>query len=813
MSLRSAGVALIAMTVLAPACRRAQPSGTVRLVAAFRPETISGAVAPSTAPAALLQWRFDGPAGDVPEKLRATHGWEVAAAVDSLAIREGRLAGRSTAALPLLHFARTTGLDPDLLHSIEVRLRVSAGTRLSVRFSEEEKPDLTQVKQGLQDYPEQSGTPIVAGPEMRTYTFRRPDTVTSSEMRHVYLQPTNTAGASFEIESVRFVLRREHIASIASGVSWQGLSGIFQETLVARSPEVLRFDLALPARPWLDLAVGTIEDAPVTFRAAVLRQGGSEQVLLEQTVTTPHRWEDVPLDLSAFAGEKVSLSLAIVGERPGTLGFWGAPVIRSRGAAPAPQIASEAPGEPPQGVILVWADTLRRDHLDAYGYERETAPVLRRMAAEGARFENCLTQATWTKVSTPSMLTSLYPSSHTVTTWDDRLPSTAVTLAEVYRDAGYATFSYASNGFTGQLTNLHKGFEQVHEDLSLPDRKTSKTARVGMDRLFAWLEMRKDAPFFAFLSVLDPHDPYKPRPPYDTLFADAQREKEHERQTEAVRKLITIPFLKRFGMPSREELVSAGVDPEAWVSYNRDLYDGSIRGLDAELGRLFERLRALGLEKKTLVVFTGDHGEEFLEHGRTFHGQSTYGELNAVPLVIWRPGSIPTGVVVPEVVETIDLMPTLLALAGLRGPSAMQGRSLVPLLAQPAGSASASGTVRAASGAWQPRPAITEQIRARDDRAPLDIDSVAIVTDGWKLIHNTKRYPPRPEFELFDFHKDPLDSRNVASDHPEIVERLSRELAAWRKKADAERLKPDAEATKAMSGEELERLRALGYVQ
>jgi arylsulfatase A-like enzyme len=432
------------------------------------------------------------------------------------------------------------------------------------------------------------------------------------------------------------------------------------------------------------------------------------------------------------------------------------------------------------------------------------------MAAAGTLFENCLVQATWTKVSTPSLMTSLYPTSHGVTTWDDLLASSPVRLAEVYRDAGYATFSFASNDFTGQMTNLHKGFEQVHDYSSLPDRKSSKTARVGMDRLFAWLAGHRDVPFFAFLSVLDPHDPYKPYPPYDSLFADPAREKEHERQTDAARKRIAVPILQRFGMPSRDELLAAGVEPEAFVKHNRDLYDGSIRGLDAEVGRLLERLRAWGLDGRTLVVFTGDHGEEFLEHGRSFHGQSTYGELNRVPLVFWWPGAIPAGAVQDEVVETIDLMPTLLEMSGLRGPAAMQGQSMVSLLAPLAGGRS---TVQPAGGGWQPRPAITEQIMARDDVPPLDLESVAIVAYGWKLVHNTRRHPPRPEFELFDFNKDRLDTTNVAAQHPAVVQRLTRELEAWKKKAMGARVRPDAETAKTMSAEELERLRALGYVQ
>ena len=371
----------------------------------------------------------------------------------------------------------------------------------------------------------------------------------------------------------------------------------------------------------------------------------------------------------------------------------------------------------------------------------------------------------------------------------------------MYRDAGYATWSFASNSFTGEMTNLHQGFEEVHEAGSLPDRRSSKTARIGMDRLFPWLEAHRDGPFFAFLSVLDPHDPFKPNPPYDTLWADPAREKEHERQTEAARKHIAHPILRLFGMPGRDELLKGGVDPEAYVAHNVDWYDGSIRGMDAEMGRLRERLRALDLERDTLVVFVSDHGEEFLEHGWTFHGQSTYGELSLVPLILWGPGHLPKGRVVEETVSTIDIMPTLLAFAGL-DQAGMQGQSLVPLVGP-----------EAPARSWSPRPALTERLAARDDVPPLDGEAFAIVVDDWKLIHNTKRRPPRPEFELFRFREDPLDQKNVAGERPEVVARLARELDAWRKTAAAGRLKPDAETARALGAEELERLRALGYVQ
>src|SRR5439155_6140108 len=118
----------------------------------------------------------------------------------------------------------------------------------------------------------------------------------------------------------------------------------------------------------------------------------------------------------------------------------------------------------------------------------------------------------------------------------------------------------------------------------------------------------------------------------------------------------------------------------SYLAYDKDWYDGSIRALDAEVSRLVERLRADGLDDRTAIVFMSDHGEEFQDHGRMWHGQSAYGELAHVPLFIRWPGQIPAGGKIDELVESIDIMPTVLDFSQLSHPKGIQGQTLAPLL-------------------------------------------------------------------------------------------------------------------------------------
>jgi len=783
---------------------------TTRLVNVFAPELVAGSVAvdvpePTT-------WRFDGE-GTVAfdEGDAATFGWTALHGVDGFEVADGVMRG-TTGEHAFVAVERPANMDPaDLVHGIEVRMRAPGGGQLGIWFIGDEEVDADAIVAEL----DQGGLPSFRVPlrdsdEVETYLLTSADATflpsfSLGMARHILVLPSDAAGVDFEIEQVRLITRREELASIESGIGWQGLSEVYREAIVARSPERITFDVPVPADAMLDLAVGTIDSAPVTF---VVEVGGEE--LLRRTVTTPQRWEAVPLDLAGHAGAATNITLSLQAAEQGAIGFWGTPIIRRRVkpqivASEARRILTEAGA--PRGVILIVADTLRKDHLAPWGYERDNAPTLARMAAEGTRFADNISQGTWTKVAVPSILTSLYASSHGIVDLPDRMPTAATTIEEAFQEAGYATFHTSSVPFSGKLTNLHQGVEVLHEAASVGDlgHSTSKTARTYVDRFLGWLDQHSEVPFFAFVHVFDPHSPYRPYPPYDTMYTSADANAAFETQMETIGEAMESQFMRGQGTPFTEDIEAVGVDVQPFVDHQQAWYDASIRAMDAEIARLLERLEALGIGDDTLIGFVADHGEEFQEHGRSWHGLNVYGYMINTPMMLWWPGVVPAGLVIDETTQSIDLTPTLAALAGIEAPDIWQGQSMVPLLANPDNPESIG---------WEWRPAFSERLRAPSEVLEgANIDSYTVIAGGWKLIHNVANRPDGwPEYELYDHAEDPLNLTNVADTNPEVVQQLSARLDELRSMADAARLSDEGLA-EGMDPAELERLRALGYIR
>ena len=473
---RAAGLpALLASACLA--CGRTpSPPLAQRFVDLYEPGLVDGRVAPE-APPPRVEWRFDGPAPKE-EKEAGTRGWRALNGIEGLAVRDGRLVGRTTSDLPILNLALDPALeDPDTLHEVEVRLNVSAGANAMLDFSREKAPEDKRVVESARDFPWPFTSPVVAGEETRTYLLRTPFSVPLAGAHHVHLRPTDQPGATFAIESVRLVSRREHLAGVPSGVGWQGLSEIYRETIVSRAPEKVLLELRLPPRPWLDLAVGTLEDGPVTFRVAVAASARAqdETVVLERTVTRPHRWEDVGSGPRRLRGTEGNADPLAGCREAGRSGFWGAPAVRSRGARPRAAAAEleglAAPGRDrhlgrhaasrPPGRLR-----LQTRHLALH---RPSGPRGRALQGRG---EPGLVDEGLDALALDLALPHLRTASRTSRT---ACPARARRSPRSTGEAGYATVCLSSVLFIGKLTNLHQGFEELHE------RRLATRTRVEQD--------------------------------------------------------------------------------------------------------------------------------------------------------------------------------------------------------------------------------------------------------------------------------------------------------------------------------------------
>ncbi|MCF7763830.1 MAG: sulfatase [Verrucomicrobia bacterium] len=738
-------------------------------------------------------------------------GFRAVADLEDPALSGSTLNARISGPAPMVQFAlrdNRGGAGP--IRAIELRMRVKGASQVWLRPDGSRKTE----ESVLTEWAKSKEWKISAAVEdntVQTYRFDLTDKDHHqiNDLRQFFLTFRDCDQADFAIESIRLVTAQEEKLKTPSGQQWAGLAEIYHETLAGKTSETFDFRLrALPDQPWFDVNIGTPEDLPVTFTASIVSRDSGDsptpEVLFQRTLTTRGRWEPLRIDLARFAGKSVTLKLALTGDRNGLWGYWGSPVIRSS------QVAATGPaaGKKPRGVIFMVVDTLRADHLNIYGYKRETLQHLKKFADEGVAFSNAISQGTWTKVSQSSMVTSLYPATHRVLTVPQSLPASAETIAEVYREAGYATVSYSSVEFTGKQNNMHQGYEELHEASSVPKETDSdgdqvyrsKTARPYVDRFIPWLQRHRDVPFFAYLHVFDPHSPFKPRPPYDSLWG---RPGDSERIAEIDAQIKEKKVKNIFGLPHKDDYVAkTGNDPEELLRIYKDWYDGSIRGMDAEMGRLFEALRELGLEEDTLIVFVSDHGEEFWEHNQLFHGQTVYGELNQVPMVFRWPANpaIRKGVLVDQIVENLDIMPTLLDLSGIEGPSIMQGRSLVPLL-------DGSG-----SGTWQNRLVVTETGAFSTSETDTNGVHFGFIQNGLKVVR--KEHKPATVEELFDRTRDRLDQDNLIDGEGQRAraDALTETFGQWRARMEAVKLPADDELTKDLSSEELRRLQALGYV-
>jgi len=503
------------------------------------------------------------------------------------------------------------------------------------------------------------------------------------------------------------------------------------------------------------------------------------------------------------AGQEIRLEEAYVRHRAASAAGWPRPGVHVEGdtrtpwqtVEPLPGLVSGADpepgspdtgafegsgGEPPPSILLVSLDTLRADVLDAVTADGEPlTPNLHRLAAEGEIFDPHYAGASWTKPSHAVLLTG-YPFTVHHVDGAASLPPFVPTLAGRLAGAGYAT-----GGLVHDCVWLNPkfGFHRGFDDYRSVKWETGQLRRGAFNWIAEHARGEPRRPFFFFLHSFEAHSDFL-RLPYESLGTDAA----------AVRDRFGVAGYGCRGGHCASGMLNAldkgTLEPlpgEAEIV--RSLYDAGVAETDAELGRLFDDLRDLGVWDDLMVVVTSDHGELILEHGRTMHG-TPFEEVVRVPLVVKWPRSArgedeAGGRRTTRLTSSVDIAATMTALASAPGPDL---------------------------------PGIDLR-RPRENR-PVFVGSAAwavIVQDGWKLLLGQDGNP------LFHLAEDPGEAENVSDHHPEVVERLrarQRDLTAWSETARARLLdlygddaggKRGSEAE--LSQEEKERLRALGYLR
>ncbi len=456
-------------------------------------------------------------------------------------------------------------------------------------------------------------------------------------------------------------------------------------------------------------------------------------------------------------------------------------------------VGCAAPEDPRPDVWLVTVDTLRADRLGFAGDPHATTPHLDRLAREGAVFEDAHTPIPRTTQALASLFTSRHSRDHGVVRLGDRLPDTALPLAERLRARGYWTAGVSANGVAGRDQGLDRGFQvftdsgELNESYDLKRRGLhGTTPRMGTAEATTREALRllgtspSGTPRMLWVHYMDPHFMYDPPAPYNqvvdwrrfTFYQDRARHKPVQAST----------FYDHHGLSSR------------FLDDLKKLYDAEITYTDFWIGSLLD-----AMDRDTLVVFTADHGESLGEHGYYFeHGDFVYQASLAIPLVWWWPGRIAHGARFVQPVSSLDVLPTLLGLLDLPAADADDFAGADLSLALVSGEED-SGGERSQFGESGDALLDGNPLRARGSER-----WTTLRRGRWKLIRIPEAAGAR--FELYDLASDPGETDDRAAAEPARLQAMARDLDTWRESGPRESSSPLAPNLEA-------ELRRLGYVE
>jgi arylsulfatase A-like enzyme len=513
----------------------------------------------------------------------------------------------------------------------------------------------------------------------------------------------------------------------------------------------------VPRGTVLRLAMGVeqehVDDHPVTELEVEAVADGRTWPLLRHRLEPTRakaRWIPADISLAPVEGRTVSFRFRARAAHPGARSrrlyvLWGDPFM----------LASSALQPTTPNVIMISLDTLGARHLGAYGYPYPTSPHLDSFSEGGTLFEQAICHYPSTAASHMTLFTSLLPAAHGVRNLFDRLPATVQTLPEILRRAGYMTAAVTEDATLASGMGFVRGFHTYREN-HRQYGATPGLARETFKQALRWLRTNPPEPFFLFLHTYQVHTPYRPPPNYLRLVRP-------------------------------DPLRADGPDPAR-------RYDAEVRFLDRLLGYFLARLEESALRDRTVLILTSDHGEAFGQHGERGHGDALYESVMHVPLILRGPG-VPARRRISTRVGLVDVMPTILEVVGIRPPSGIQGRSLLPFLR--GDSPPALPLVAEVRGGLAPTP------------GPPEPDRRAVWLDNKKIIRDLRA----DRWEVFDLARDPEERRDLFATSGATITDAARVLEGYAG-LEASPISDDRPAVvQPPTPEELEKLRALGYTR
>jgi len=601
-----------------------------------------------------------------------------------------------------------------------------------------------------------------------------------------------------DLLSVSMVPKEADYAAEPVGVRMTRKSGEHRRAIYTHGDAQLEYRLEVPAAARLDFGLGVLrDDRPVGFRVTAAPAGAAPSTLLDETYADPRAWAMRSVDLSRFAGKTVTLALETEAHE-GTVSLWGAPVVTGERR---PSAGASRPN-----VVFYIIDGGGADYIGFHGYNRASTPNLDRLAEQGARFERAYSSATWTKPSTASFMTSMPPSALDLRTGTDRVPDGAVTMAEYMHAAGYQTAVIVSHPYAASLSGLERGADFLHETGITPNN--SESSRLLHESFWRWREGHSGEPYWVHFQSTDIHEPFRPVAPFSGLYIDPQLRQTYEEWDPKL--------YPGGGWRDPAAYQEHGIDQARYTYAQQGLYDEGMAHNDYRIGELVARLQERGEWENTLLIVAADHGYPAACHrlmeplapmwGPMFNSHETH-----VPMLFVWPGRIPAGQRFTVPVSMLDVLPTVLDLLDLPLPETSQGQSLGPLLL--------------GEGNWQPQPVILDEFKI--DRETGELRGLIEVIDGWwgasleigeaaandigTIGAKTEEHRPAPLL-LYDLRSDPFTQHSLHEERPELVEKYTRFLQ--RQWVTHQELRENlGEGGQVAIGEEqLEALRALGYI-